>query len=169
MFFVSDTHFGHANILKFTKSDGDLLRPEFNDANHMDEVMIGNWNSVVRPQDHVYHLGDVAMGKRMLPVVKRLNGHKRLVFGNHDIFRYQDYADAGFEKMMGMRVMDGIIFTHVPVHPSQLERFKANVHGHLHSNLVKLDNGHPDPRYVNVCVEKTNYSPVALEDLKKKL
>lgn len=170
LFFISDTHFGHSRMLEFTIDEaGTLLRPGFKDSNHMDEVMIERWNSVVRPQDHAYHLGDVSMARRLLPVVKRLNGHKRLIFGNHDIFDYQLYAEAGFEKMMGMRVMDGIIFTHVPVHPSQLARFKINVHGHTHHSHVKLDNGHRDERYVNVCVEQVNYTPVPLEELKRKL
>jgi calcineurin-like phosphoesterase family protein len=169
LFVISDTHFGHTNVLTFRMGDGSLLRPDFKDANHMDEVMIERWNSVVRPQDHAYHLGDVSMARRLLPVVRRLNGHKRLVFGNHDIYDYKEYAEAGFEKMMGMRVMDGLIFTHVPIHPNQLHRFRANIHGHTHDKLVRLDNGHVDERYINVCVEQVNYTPVALEDIKKRI
>lgn len=95
-----------------------------------------------------------------LQTVKRLNGRKRLVFGNHDIFEYKKYAAVGFEKMMGMRVLDELLLTHVPVHPSQLgRRFKANVHGHIHNNEGMLG------RYINVSVEATGYNPVPLDQL----
>lgn len=170
LFVISDLHLGHANILNFIIDDaGTKLRPEFKNVDYMDETIIQRWNEVVKPGDHVYNLGDVAMNKRFLHLNLRLNGKKRLIFGNHDIFDYQDYAEAGFQKMMGMRVLDGIIFTHVPIHQSQLERFKANVHGHTHSNHVKLDSGHRDPRYLNVCVEQVNYTPVPLEEIKKRI
>lgn len=167
IWFISDTHFSHQNILNFTVNEaGDKLRPGFRDISHMDEIIIQKWNSVVKPSDHVYHLGDVAMKRAVLPIAKRLNGHKRLLFGNHDIFDYQEYAKAGFEKMAAMRVLDGMIFTHLPVHPSQLARFKINVHGHLHNNRVLLENKHPDQRYLNVCVERTDYTPISLEAIK---
>lgn len=170
LWFLSDPHFSHQNILNFTiDAEGTKLRPGFKDIDHMNEVIINNWNKVIRPQDHGYIMGDVAMKRAFLPIVKRLNGHKRLIFGNHDIFDWKEYIEAGFEKLMGMRVLDGMIFTHVPVHPSQLNRFKANIHGHTHQHFVKLDSGHPDKRYLNLCCEKVNYTPVALEDIKKQL
>jgi calcineurin-like phosphoesterase family protein len=78
-FFTSDTHFGHANIIKFCD------RP-FRDVDHMDEQLIGNWNSIVQPEDTVWHLGDVALGprERWASRLGRLNGHIFLVPGNHD-------------------------------------------------------------------------------------
>lgn len=178
MFITSDSHFGHANILSFTIDDkGTLLRPGFKDVTHMDETMVERWNSVVRPQDHVYHLGDVAMKRALVPIVRRLNGHKRLVFGNHDIYDYREYIEAGFEKVMGMRVLDGIIMTHIPIHPDNLQRFKLNVHGHIHAYDVTYEDAPPgwpaerkkDHRYLNVCVEKTNYTPISLEEIKSRI
>lgn len=150
---TSDTHFGHENIIKYCS------RP-FTDAHEMDEMLILYWNTLVKPEDHVYHLGDVAMAKPFLKQVKRLNGHKRLVMGNHDIFRVQDYLAAGFEKIMAMRVLDGMLFTHVPVHPESMGRFKANIHGHTHEHSY----GAP---YLNVCVEVRQYKPVPIEDIAK--
>jgi calcineurin-like phosphoesterase family protein len=160
LFFVSDTHFSHPLMVR--------LRG-FRSVQEMDELMIERWNETVRPQDHVYHLGDVTMRREFLDVVKRLNGHKRLIFGNHDIFDYGCYVKAGFKKLMAYRVVDRIIFSHVPVHPAQLSRFRLNVHGHLHTNRV-MEPGSltkPDRRYTNVCVEQTGYVPVSLEDLRK--
>ena len=166
-FVTSDTHFSHANILTFKATPTTMLRPGFRDVLDMNEQMVENWNKVVRPQDHIWHLGDVAMKRDHLQIVKRLNGHKRLVMGNHDIFAVEEYLEAGFEKVMGMRVMDGLIMTHVPIHPDSLKRFKANIHGHTHSNHMMLHPNVRDPRYINLCVENWNYTPVALEEIKR--
>lgn len=78
-FFTSDTHFGHARIVELSN------RP-FTDVDEMDEALISRWNEVVSPEDTVYHLGDVALGKiaDSLPLVARLNGYKIMVTGNHD-------------------------------------------------------------------------------------
>jgi calcineurin-like phosphoesterase family protein len=79
IFFTSDLHFGHANIIQYCN------RP-FNSVEHMNGVLMSNWNSVVTEDDKVIVLGDFAMGKisETLPVAERLNGMKFLVPGNHD-------------------------------------------------------------------------------------
>jgi len=163
IFFISDTHFGHANMLNFKREDGSPLRL-FDSADAMDECMIERWNSVVKPSDHVYHLGDVAMRRENIKTVARCNGHKRLVRGNHDVYRTKDYLPF-FEEIYGLRVLDGLIFTHIPIHPESLARFHANVHGHVHA----LSQGTFGPRYYNVSVEAVNYTPVSLEDLKARI
>lgn len=155
--FISDTHFGHSNILKFNRNDGKPLR-EFSSIEEMDEKIIKNWNDVVRPQDRIYHMGDVVINRRYLNVLSRCSGKKVLIKGNHDIFKLKDYTEY-FEDVRAYKVFPahGLIVSHMPVHPCQLEgRFKANAHGHMHAN--KID----DPRYINLCVEHTNYSPVNL-------
>lgn len=78
-YFTSDTHLGHKNIIS-------LCHRPFVDTDEMDEDIIGNWNSIVRPEDTVFHLGDVAMGSiaESLPKIGRMNGYKILVVGNHD-------------------------------------------------------------------------------------
>lgn len=80
-FFTSDTHFGHSNIIKFEAEN----RP-FTSTEEMDEVLIERWNAVVKPRDIVYHLGDAIMGDFRAGVekMKRLNGQKILIPGNHD-------------------------------------------------------------------------------------
>jgi len=78
IFFTSDTHFGHENIIKYCK------RP-FKDAAEMDKVLIRNWNRVVGPNDLVYHLGDFAVGGGPAgPYLDQLNGRIILIHGNHD-------------------------------------------------------------------------------------
>ena len=74
---ISDTHFGHANILSYSD------RP-FSNVTEMDEYMVTAWNETVKDGDIVYHLGDVyfsSVGAQNLP---KLKGRKRLVLGNHD-------------------------------------------------------------------------------------
>lgn len=79
VFHISDTHFGHPRIIP-------LCNRPFKDVNHMNRVIVDNWNSVVMPDDLVVHHGDVALGTiaDSLPIVGQLNGHIVLVEGNHD-------------------------------------------------------------------------------------
>jgi calcineurin-like phosphoesterase family protein len=166
VFLTSDTHFGHANICRFTTADGAPVRP-WDDPNEMDEALVANWNAVVKPNDKVYHLGDVVINKKALQTVGRLNGDKVLIRGNHDIFvdsLYHQY----FRSLRGYHVMNGMILSHIPVHPDSLGRFGVNIHGHLHTNRVML-NGCVDTRYHCVCVEQTNFAPILFEDVIKKI
>jgi calcineurin-like phosphoesterase family protein len=163
IFFISDTHFGHANIIKYSQ------RP-FTSVEEMNEVMVQRWNTVVRPGDHVYHLGDVAFNRPSLQIVRRLVGKKRLILGNHDQERMQDYAAVGFQKIMGARVFGGVLFTHYPVHPmsagdngNDLVKIKGNAHGHIHERSA------PVGPYVNLSVEWTDYNPVSLEEVQSRL
>lgn len=79
LFFTADLHFGHENILTYTK------RP-YPNVDAMNDALVCNWNRVVRPEDSVIVLGDFAMGKRAetVPIGKLLNGWKAIVPGNHD-------------------------------------------------------------------------------------
>jgi calcineurin-like phosphoesterase family protein len=86
----------------------------------MDEEMVKRWNEVVRPDDKVYHLGDVVINLKKLPIMHRLNGNKRLIRGNHDIGKTKDYIEAGFKEIYGVRVLDKMVLTHVPLHPESI-------------------------------------------------
>lgn len=178
-FVISDTHFGHTNSWQlFKRPDGSPLRP-FSSTEEMDEAMIERWNAKVQPHDVVYHLGDVVINRKFLHLVKRLNGKKRLVRGNHDIFKDQDYRDVGFDSLYGVRVFtDKFILSHIPLHPDCItHRFKVNVHGHLHANEVMWTRTNmvhgtmtglvtePDPRYLCVSVEHTDYEPLSFEEV----
>jgi len=171
IFLIADTHFSHANILDFKGKDGKACRP-FSSVEEMDETMIENWNKVVGDRDKVYHLGDVAIHKRGLDALKRLNGTKILVKGNHDVYKLSQYTPY-FKDIRGYHVLDRCIFSHIPIHPDSKGRFKANIHGHLHTNRVMKRNWFgwkvEDPFYTNVSVEQINYTPIAWEELKKGL
>ena len=159
VFFISDTHLGHDNILKFTKNDGTRLR-NFESLDHMHQTIIDNWCAKVGPNDKVYHLGDVAFTRRGLDIIGSLPGIKRLVRGNHDNYSTNTYKKY-FNEIYGVRQLDGYWFTHIPIHPGSLgERAKANVHGHLHANTVD------DSRYLNVSVERIDFTPISFDEVK---
>lgn len=135
----------------------------------MDRELAFRWNAVVAPEDRVYHLGDVAFSKTIPP----LNGRIILLGGNHDDrLGFRHYADAlpwRLDDIRGSVAVGGCVLTHIPVHPSQLERFAANIHGHLHEKVVLDDDMRPDKRYVNVSVEQTDYTPVDLSAILRRI
>ena len=162
IFLVSDTHFGHNGVCHFLRADGvTKLRP-WDTPEEMDEAMIKLWNDTVRPTDKVYHLGDVVINRKALHTLHRLNGDKVLIKGNHDIFRLDEYTPF-FRDIRAYHIMNNVVFSHIPIHTDSKGRFSGNIHGHLHSN--KMD----DPWYLCVCVEQTDFKPIALEDAFKRL
>ena len=162
IFIISDTHFGHKNILNFKNEDGSRVR-DFVSVEEMDELIVENWNKTVKDEDIVYHLGDVYFGAGHRHI-KRLRGRKRLILGNHDEGKDVMFRE-DFQKILVWRMFPEFdcLLTHVPVHESALYKVKYNLHGHVHSG------GHrgliEDPRYVNCCVEVQNYTPKAIEEL----
>ena len=171
VFLVSDTHFGHTGVCRFMGPDGvTKLRP-WDNADEMDDEMVRRWNETVRPNDKVYHLGDVVINRKALKTLHRLNGDKVLIKGNHDIFRLEDYTPY-FRDIRAYHVMNGCILSHIPMHESNLGRFGTNIHGHTHAyRVMKKDYGREivDPRYHCVCVEQTDFRPILLEDVFKRI
>jgi calcineurin-like phosphoesterase family protein len=162
IFFISDTHFGHANICKFKRHDGSPLRP-WDDVSEMDEEMVRRWNSKVSNNDVIYHLGDVVMNRRCLSILHELNGEKRLILGNHDIFDHHDYLKY-FKRLYGSHKIDNLWLTHIPIHTDSIPHWAlCNLHGHIHAQDV------PDGRYFNVSVEMIDYQPISLDELKKSI
>ena len=158
LFTISDLHLGHENILNFKRDDGTPVRG-FSSISAMHTSIVEGWNSVVGPKDKVYVLGDVAMRKTALPILGLLNGKKALIRGNHDTFSLNAYRPY-FYEVYGVRQIDKVWFTHVPMWQGSVEedRVTGNVHGHLHANIV------PHPKYMNVCVERVDYTPVSFDE-----
>jgi len=171
VFLVSDTHFGHAGVCRFLRDDGvTKLRP-WDNPDDMDEEMVKRWNETVRPNDKVYHLGDVVINRKSLSIMHRLNGDKVLIRGNHDIFRDDEYRQH-FRELRAYHVMNGMILSHIPIHTASLGRFGVNIHGHLHANRVMAEvwgEYEIDPRYHCVCVEQTDFRPILFEDVIKRI
>ena len=173
---TSDNHFGHHNMYKFTYTDKygqeRRVRERFQDAAEGDAYMVQRWCELVKPSDHVWHIGDVTMERSsnaktwFVNKIRSLPGHKRLVLGNHDQLTMDVYMDAGFKKIKGSHRYEDLLFTHYPVHESSIGSCIANIHGHTHQN-----DSPPGP-YINMCVEKWDFSPVPLDvilDKAKKL
>jgi len=181
VFLVSDTHFGHTGVCRFTRDDGvTKLRP-WDSPEEMDEAMVKAWNERVKPTDKVYHLGDAVINRKALKTLGRLNGDKVLIRGNHDIFRDTEYGQY-FRELRAYHVMNGLILSHIPVHEASMGRFGTNIHGHLHAGRVKKARGvdartgevlysdEIDVRYHCVCVEQTpNFAPILFEDVLKRI
>ena len=165
--FISDTHFFHGNILKFTDKDGNRIRP-FNSLNEMHEIMIERWNSLVKDQDYVYHLGDVTFryDGAFNNLMSRLKGRKRLIIGNHDKiwnpalqinFEKADLWKGFSEKNEGVKT--GFTASHFPLPKNGLRDGSFNVHGHIHQNSS------PEKHQINVSVEVRNYFPVHIDTI----
>lgn len=149
-FVIADTHFGHNNIARYSPCrDADSCE-------HHTEILVKNWNSVVGIKDKVICLGDFVFGAKHINVCERLNGKKILIMGNHDTYSTDKYLKY-FDKLLGsMEYKDGIL-THIPIHETELKRYKFNIHGHLHGKKLV------DQRYINVSCEQINSTPLNIK------
>lgn len=155
---LSDTHFAHKNIMLYEQ------RP-FRDVAEMEEVIIKNWNSVVKMNDVAFHLGDFGFYPKdiMAKLVGQLNGRITLIRGNHDTKSNKWYREVGFHEVVAYPIIayKFLILSHEPVYLAKGTHF-WNVHGHIHSNRS------PTEKHINVSVEAVNYTPVKLDDIIKR-
>ena len=156
IYFTSDTHFNHSNIIKYCD------RP-FKDVNHMNHFIINLWNRVVTPEDRVYHIGDFAMGNKSHweRFCRALNGHKILVRGNHD--RSKEFMlSIGFDE-----VYDNMMYGD-PNDPWQLVHNPLGMTGNVLCGHVHTAwRHHKDKRLeaINVGVDQWGFKPVTFEEL----
>ncbi len=155
IWFISDTHFGHRNIISY-------CRPQFESLEQMESDLIDNWNDNVKPQDLVYHLGDFAWkASDAIRVRPKLNGTIRLVVGNHDDITA--YAKAGiFQRISMWRQFRDHNFTasHLPMRADQLRYGAFNLHGHVHGKTDGLEWFHRD-----VSVESIRFTPLHFDEV----
>lgn len=166
VYFISDLHFGHKNVLKF--------EPVLRSGNTFEENMFNigrNWENLVGKRDLVWVLGDCAFTQEGFDLLKSLPGRKKLIRGNHDTyFKTEQWLEI-FETVESLVSYKGYWLSHCPVHPDEL-RGKHNIHGHVHSNSIMHNTGiafrvmERDPRYINVCCEAVNDRPVFLDDIR---
>jgi calcineurin-like phosphoesterase family protein len=157
---ISDTHFGHERIILYEN------RP-FSTLEEMDETIIKNWNKVVNKKDKIFILGDFCFryGKEKVEkLVKRLNGYKMLILGNHDYGRSNNWwIDIGFNEVSRYPIIvdDFYIFSHHPLYVNKNMPY-INIHGHLHSKKMA------DDQHINVSIEQTDYKPIDFEIIKNR-
>jgi calcineurin-like phosphoesterase family protein len=152
VFFTSDWHFCHKAILKYR---------DFSSIEKHDQLFIDNFNKVVRKNDTVFFLGDIAFCKEGLKKLKELRdcNKKILYLGNHDTLDIKDYNEY-FDEIHAIRSYKGYWLTHCPIHPQEMRMRKGNIHGHLHKSVLS------DKMYFDVSPEKHNYELVNFEDIK---
>lgn len=163
VYFISDTHFAHANILKYCG------RP-FESIEEHDKELIGNWNSMVGTDDHVYHLGDVALGHsgEGRKIIGQLNGKIHLITGNHesvarsngDLFEWvKDYHEISVDT--GNRYPLTMVLFHYPIDQwNKCHYGSLHLHGHIHSTLVQTAENR-----IDVGVDTWAYAPVSLQKI----
>lgn len=189
IFFISDTHFGHKKIVDgFSNSmhQNSGARP-FSNIDEHDAALIENWNKTVGPNDTVYHVGDAFVGgditDAQIEIWKALNGRKNFAPGNHCTWNKIQRLVPFCNKIQASFEFKGdVIVQHIPVHPMEVTagtgRFKLNIHGHLHRDIVQKEvvtawgdmesfSSVPDKRYFNVSCEQINYTPIAYDEIKR--
>jgi calcineurin-like phosphoesterase family protein len=168
IFYIADTHFGHANILRLNN------RP-FYSVEEMDRVMIENWNARVGKEDIVYIIGDFAFRSAVNPteIIKRLNGRKVLIQGNHDWKSLKDPAFRRcFEEICDRKTIQDnnrkVVMDHFPlIEWDGYIKGRYLVSGHIHNNITNnaskcmrmLDNA------VNAGVDINDFMPVTLDEM----
>lgn len=158
IFFTSDQHFGHKQIIDFED------RP-FENVQNMNDSMIMRWNGVVKNDDMVYHVGDFSfMNKEETTnIFKRLNGRKRLILGNHDRARSKSWwKDVGFEEVYEFPIIykEFYIVSHEPIYLNKHMPY-VNLHGHIHGQLYE------GMQHINLCVEHWDYTPILFSDIEE--
>lgn len=151
LFVISDTHFGHENIIKYCN------RP-FRSVEEMDAAMIKNWNETVSNNDTALHLGDVGLGKRekIADIISKLNGKKILIMGNHDNWSEEFYRKAGFHTVSRFPIVydDYFLLSHAPLMLSETTPY-YNYYGHVHNDERYIENATSKC----VSVERIGYRP----------
>ena len=159
IFFTADTHFCHKNIIKLCK------RP-FKTIHEHDETIISNWNSVVEPEDIVYHLGDFAWKnrKKVLSILSRLNGTIYLIIGNHDkklrevegkLIILGHYHELKIDKKKPL-----IILSHYAFETWRGScRGSIHLHGHSHGRLKRRRNR------LDVGVDNHDFTPISYQNM----
>lgn len=178
LYFTSDTHFGHSKIIEMCN------RP-FTTVEEMNETMIKNWNDKVSPNDIVFHLGDFIYGGSAVwkDTLERLNGHKILILGNHDMknFRegYRQYFD---EVLMQAEIIvedRSVYLNHYPFlcygGVYREDEMKVwQLFGHVHSgpDYENKDGWRLQylfPTQYDVGVDNNNFTPVSWDEVKEKI
>ena len=178
IYFISDTHFNHKNIIKYCN------RP-FENIDEMNKVLIENWNNTVTDFDTIFHLGDVALTSEseMRELIPKLKGKKILVKGNHDKKSNEFFRNVGFgiipENPLKLN-KEKLILSHKPLKDTEIPDGYVNVHGHIHNNPLHKINPetnemeypeelYSDKLHFNVSVDVIDFKPISLEELLKRL
>lgn len=150
IYLITDTHLGHTAIARYCN------RPE-----NFSDIILHNLKAVLKKEDTLIHLGDVAFNSAYMEKFLSLPGTKILVKGNHDTKSASQYMAMGFSLCCQELVMElngvRIIFTHAPKYGHS---YDINIHGH-HHDLHREDFSR---LYLPLCIEQMGYKPLALDE-----
>lgn len=153
VYLIGCTHFGHENIIK-------LANRPFHSVEEMDEVLIENWNRVVKATDTVYHLGDFAFrGAPAESYEAKLNGKILKVQGNHDA---RDWG-VHYDTVKANRTRSHLF--HYPIEEWD-GWWKGSLHFHCHTHKPNFKSAE---RRGNVGADAIDFTPIRLEDAMGKL
>ena len=161
LYFTSDTHFGHANVIKYCN------RP-FTSVEEMDSFIINRWNDIVL-FDTVYFLGDFALGTdkevAYCNIVPQLQGEIIFLKGNHD--RAYGCLNRYFRTIQPnyILVYKGyhFILSHYPLPNDEIPTGFINIHGHIHNS--QLDLGFDKNYHINVSQDANNFTPICVDSI----
>lgn len=154
----SDLHLGHDNVVKF--------RTQFSSAEEHHEIIYDNLASSVTKRDSLYLLGDVAFTSDWLTKVGEIRAAKKtLILGNHDTDQKVTMRQLCevFDSIHSLHSRRNVWFSHCAIHPEEMRGKLGNIHGHGHMRIIN------DPRYVNVCVEQTEFKPITFAEAQERL
>ena len=185
-YYIADTHFGHFNIIKHDANNG---CKKFSSIEEHDNLIIENWNSVVKQTDNVYILGDFSWlyGRETKEIIEKLNGQKFLIKGNHDRWSKDGACKKLFQGIYDIKQIEDngrqVILSHFPIMMwSGQHRGVIHLYGHVHNTLeeqdfqefvkiiderIKLRDGerYKPVRAYNVGCMKWDYKPVTLDEI----
>jgi len=172
IFFCSDIHFSHSNVINFDK------RP-FDNVIEMNEIIIKNWNDTVRPNDKVFYLGDFAFASKnkINELAWRLNGKIYFIMGNHDKYsildktgrfegiweggeiyiKYDDNSEKDYQH---------IVMSHYPMLVwNKHSHGSVMIHGHCHQNMKSTHQDYYKRRVEDMGINGWDYKPVSFKQL----
>lgn len=171
LYFTADSHFNHANIIKFCN------RP-FNSVEQMNETLIDNWNQVVGKDDIVFHLGDFCLGgaAEWTKLLDRLNGKIYLILGNHDLKNIRQGFIQRFEHVALQMFItvdkQKMYLSHYPFlcfEGGYKDIWQLFGHVHTRKNNTGIDAERLQylyPTQYDVGVDNNNFKPVSFEEVK---
>ena len=187
IWFTSDHHFGHKNIIKFCNRPFDTIQ-------EMDQVLIDNWNSVVSENDTTYYLGDFTLGNldMFYNYIKDLNGNINIVPGGHDRRWLKNFHSAYWKGKEKIKILDPlytlkvhnketnthdtIVLCHYPMLSWDKSHYGSiHLHGHSHGTIgsvgksgdIQLPPNQRNGKRLDVGVDVHNYYPISLDTVKE--
>lgn len=135
IWFWSDTHFNHKNILAYEPSR------HFDSVEEMNQALVNAWNSTVAQNDAIYFLGDLAMGRHedIVSIFQQLHGNIHLVVGNHDDTKTRNLPWSSVETLTELKVSKRLfVLCHYPLEVWNRGHYGSfHLHGHSHGHSFK--------------------------------